>query len=561
MEGKVSTLIEYQKENESLRSQLAEANKRISDFLTRDKLTGKEIKEHNLTEEALYRSETMCRTLYESTSDAVMLLDEDGFLDCNKATLELYGCTTKEEFCSKHPADLSPPIQPCGTDSMTLSNQRITMAMEEGSCQFEWEHIRLDNGKVFFAEVRLNKMVLDGKTLLQASVRDITERKKHAIEALQASEEAFRGTFNQAAVGIAHVGLDGTWLKVNKKLRDIVGYTEEELRQLTFQDITHPDDLGTDLEYVKQMLEGTIQTYSMEKRYIQKSGDFIWINLTVSLVRKPDGAPNYFISVVEDISERKQAEEKLIHHMKHAQMGEMIAMIAHQWRQPLSAISSTSIDLKMQIELEIFDLTQDKGREECQAYFSNALNDVNGYVQSLTSTIDDFRNFYKPDKQTELVSFYEPVSKAINIIKGSFISDGIEIIELRTTCIACNMKTKIYTNEMMQVILNILTNSQDNFIEKEIKDPKITITCQCGSDDKIAIEICDNGGGIPEDILPKIFDPYFSTKDDLNGTGLGLYMSKTIVEDHHNGKLQVSNRDDGVCFTIELYVGDNIAEI
>jgi PAS domain S-box-containing protein len=137
--------------------------------------------------------------------------------------------------------------------------------------------------------------------------RDITERRR-AEEALRQSEERFRATFEQAAVGVAHVSLEGRWLRVNQKLLEIVGYSGEELLRMTFQDITHRDDLETDLEQVRRLLAGEIGTYSLEKRYIKKDGSIVWINLTVSLVRDPNGAPEYFIGVIEDISERKRAE-------------------------------------------------------------------------------------------------------------------------------------------------------------------------------------------------------------------------------------------------------------
>ncbi len=130
-------------------------------------------------------------------------------------------------------------------------------------------------------------------------------------ELLKESEQRFRATFNQAAVGIAHVGINGQWLMVNQKLCEIVGYTEEELLQLTFQDITYSEDLDTDLEYISQVLAGQIQNYSMEKRYIRKDGAVIWINLTVSLVREDTGEPKYFISVIEDINQRKLSETAL----------------------------------------------------------------------------------------------------------------------------------------------------------------------------------------------------------------------------------------------------------
>ena len=133
--------------------------------------------------------------------------------------------------------------------------------------------------------------------------------RKPAEEALHESEERFRAIFELAAVGVAQVAKDGAWLDVNQRFCDIVGYTREELLGRTFQDITHPDDLDADLGHVRQMLAGEISTYAMEKRYIRKDGGIVWINLTVSLVRETSGAPKYFISVVENITERKQAEE------------------------------------------------------------------------------------------------------------------------------------------------------------------------------------------------------------------------------------------------------------
>jgi PAS domain S-box-containing protein len=139
--------------------------------------------------------------------------------------------------------------------------------------------------------------------------RDVTERRR-AEGKVAESEQKFRATFDQAAVGIAHVAPDGRWLRVNQKLCDIVGYSHGELMGLTFQDITYPDDLEADLGYVRRLLAGEITTYSMEKRYFRKDQSLVWINLTVALARTPQGEPDYFISVVEDISQKKQAEEQ-----------------------------------------------------------------------------------------------------------------------------------------------------------------------------------------------------------------------------------------------------------
>lgn len=144
-----------------------------------------------------------------------------------------------------------------------------------------------------------------------APILNVELQRKWAEEELRESEKRFRTTFEQAAVGIAHVGTDGRWLRVNQKLCDIVGYTREELLARSFQDITHADDIESDLEYVRQLLAATIPTYSMEKRYLHKNGEIVWINLTVALVRKDSGEPDYFISVIQDISVRKRMEQEI----------------------------------------------------------------------------------------------------------------------------------------------------------------------------------------------------------------------------------------------------------
>ncbi len=135
-------------------------------------------------------------------------------------------------------------------------------------------------------------------------------RRRHEVS-LQQSEEVNRATFDQAAVGIAHVGIDGRWLRVNDRLCAIVGYPREELLQLTFQDVTHPDDLEMDLRHVREVLSGRVPTYSVEKRYVRKDRSLVWINLTVSLLRTAAGEPRFFIAVVEDITERKRVSEAL----------------------------------------------------------------------------------------------------------------------------------------------------------------------------------------------------------------------------------------------------------
>jgi len=247
--------------------------------------------------------------------------------------------------------------------------------------------------------------------------------------------------------------------------------------------------------------------------------------------------------VKEEVAKNKQQEERFFAQSRLAQMGEMISMIAHQWRQPLGTISAITVNLRLKIELEKFDFSSKKGLEEANKYFIDRLENIENYIQNLTTTIDDFRNFYKPNKEKRKVDFQTIILKAINLIGASLSNDNINIVQEYHS----QNQMYLYDNEIMQVILNILKNAQDNFKDKDIENKQIIITT-----DNNSISICDNGGGIKKDILPHIFDPYFSTKDEKNGTGLGLYMSKTIIQDHHHGKLFAKNTKDGVCFSIVL---------
>ncbi|MEP0869368.1 PAS domain S-box protein [Trichocoleus desertorum AS-A10] len=179
-------------------------------------------------------------------------------------------------------------------EKQILERQQAELALQAAHSQLE---IRVTERTAALAQVNKELRL------------EIAER-QHMEATLRESEQRFRATFEQAAVGIGHVGLDGQWLRVNQKLCDIVGYSRSELLNLTFQDITHPDDLAADLGHVHQILAGTISTFSMEKRYICKNGSTNWVNLTVSLMREAT-QPKYFISVIEDISERRQAEAKL----------------------------------------------------------------------------------------------------------------------------------------------------------------------------------------------------------------------------------------------------------
>ncbi|MDB5299535.1 MAG: domain S-box protein, partial [Phycisphaerales bacterium] len=258
-----------------------------------------DITERKRAEEALREGEQRFRTFVNHATDAFFVHGEKFvILDVNRRACESLGYT-RDELLGMTPADIDPDITPARLEEI----DRKLMAGE--MMAFESRHRRKD-GTVFPVEVRGQGFWEGGRRFTVALVRDMTERKK-IQDALRESEERFRGTFENAAVGIANVDFEGRWLRVNQRLCDIVGYTREELLQKTFQDITHPDDLSISIEKFTQF-EGC---YSLEKRYIRKDGSLVWVELFESLQRDEAGKPTYAIAMIQDISKRKQLEGEL----------------------------------------------------------------------------------------------------------------------------------------------------------------------------------------------------------------------------------------------------------
>ena len=238
-----------------------------------------------------------------------------------------------------------------------------------------------------------------------------------------------------------------------------------------------------------------------------------------------------------DKQELQDKDEIMIAQSRHAAMGEMISMIAHQWRQPISVIAMNANNILADIELDLLDADD----------LNITSKDIIHQTQELSKTIDDFRDFFKPDRNVENILLKDTIEDALNVIGKSLENNNIEII----LDIDKSIKLQTYERELMQVLINILNNAKDILIEKSVQNAKIIIKTRY-LEDKIKIDILDNGGGVIMENIDKIFNPYFTTKSEKNGTGLGLYMSRTIVNKHLNGSLSVKNIDGGACFSIVL---------
>lgn len=243
--------------------------------------------------------------------------------------------------------------------------------------------------------------------------------------------------------------------------------------------------------------------------------------------------------VKEEVLHRQEQERLLIHQSRLAAMGEMIGAIAHQWRQPLNALS---------LVLQNQQITYQSGKLNDQ-FMKRSMEKSDRLINKMSTTIDDFRNFFKPNKQVEEFNINGLIHSTVELLDAQLKSHSIEVN------IKCekNLNISGYPGEFSQVIINLLDNAKDILLDRKIKSPAINIIAH-QINQTILINIHDNAGGIPSNIIHQIYDPYFTTKDEGKGTGIGLYMSKMIVENNMKGKLSAYNAPEGANFIIEIPV-------
>jgi PAS domain S-box-containing protein len=354
-----------------------------------------------------------------------------------------------------------------------------------------------------------------------------------AEQALLESEERFRATFEQVAVGLAHVGLDGRWLRVNQKLCEILGYTREELLNLTWAEISHSDDLRIDLRNICELLAGKISTYSLEKRYIRKDGLPVWVNLTVSLLRETTKAlpePKYFIAVIEDITKRKQAEialqqraEELTRlntiltqttamlQKRNQELDQFAYVASHDLKAPLRAIASLSQWLEEDLAGQLPPENQ------------HQLDLLRGRVQRMEGLINgllEYSRIGRNHTDQSLVNVGDLLQEVIDYLEAP-LSFKIEVASEMPTFITKRIP-------LQQVFTNLIENAIKHH---SLPDGSVKISVnEQGKYYKFTV--ADDGPGIPAEFHHKVFTIFqtLEARDRKEGTGIGLAIVKKIVE-------------------------------
>ena len=369
---------------------------------------------------------------------------------------------------------------------------------------------------------------------------------------------------------------DGIWVyepltnkvSFNSAWIEMLGYNKNEFEESfeTWERLLHPDDIKRSKKCLENFINCKTSKYQIEFRMLCKNGDYKWILSRAKVTEKDDDTQQIsrVVGIHTDIDfkkklEMKQNEDKayleervkeelensrkkdlqLLEQSKMASLGEMLGNIAHQWRQPLSIISTAASGINFESETSM--LTQDK----VNYYSTNILNST----KYLSETIDTFSNFLKEDKQKSDLILQERINLSLKITNDSLKNHKIELINNidQSTPVVINM----VKGEFSQVVINLISNAKDILIEQGVKRPWIKLEL-LREKEYVLFTVEDNGGGISEDIIGKVFEPYFTTKHGSMGTGLGLYMSYKIVVDSLKGNIYVKNSNYGAKFYVEI---------
>jgi len=334
-----------------------------------------------------------------------------------------------------------------------------------------------------------------------------------SVVALQESENRFRKTFELAGAGIVHVSLGGRFIRVNQRFCDIVGYTQDEMLELRFQDITHPDDLEADLANVRRILDGEITTYSMEKRYLRKDSSIVWVSLTVSLVRDESGDPRYFIAVIEDTTERKHAE--LAVQSSLAEKEVLLREIHHRVKNNMQVISS------------LLNL-QAKGIEDAR------LRKMFKESQSRVRAMALIHEILYQSGQLARIDFGEYVTKLATSLIRMY---GAEPGRINLSVSAGNVTLGIDDTVPCGLVINELLSNSLKYAFRDGRTGEIRIKAASVENEKIVLAVCDDGIGIPAEV-------------DIRSTDtMGMRLVIGLVESQLGGDVTL-DRSEGTRFTV-----------
>jgi PAS domain S-box-containing protein len=493
-------------------------------------------------DEQLRKSEERWRAVFENSAVGIVLQSGDRhgrFVAANAAYQRMLGYSA-EELRTLTFMDIT-------YEEDREANRRLAAELLEGkrpSFEMTKRNRRKDGGLMWVSiHVSLIPGTGNNDQLFMSIVEDISERKR-AEEALARSERQFRALFEEAAVGIALVDSAGRPFETNRKLQQILGYSAHELRNMPFTAFTHPDDAKADWSLFTDLLSGKRDHYHIEKRYRRKDGAIVWGDLTVYIVRDDRGQPVFTIGMVQDITDRKQAEEalrkaqaELAHVARVSTLGELGASIAHEISQPLAAIVA---DAHACLNWLAADHPHIDGVREALASIAtdgHRAAEVIGRIRALCR---------RTDPRREPLNLNDVVREVVLLARHEVLGHRVSLRTELASGLPAVLGDRV---QLQQVMINLVINGMEAMAAVTDRPRELLIRSQHEAD-QVVLAVQDSGVGIDADNVQRLFDAFFTTK--ASGMGMGLSISRSIIEDHGGRLWAAQNAGPGATFQFSL---------
>ena len=497
-------------------------------------------------EEALRESETKLRAILDGSRDAIGVSKDGLLVFANPACVSLFGYETADEIIGMPLIDLVAP-ESRGFFSEMMKKRAMG---EPTPTLYEVTALKKD-GTTFLLEISVSAYVLKGKQFSLAILRDITERET-AEKLLEEKEERFRKIFEESLLGIVMAGSDHRFVRANPAFCRMLGYPEQELTALTFEDITHPEHVAEDTLHVNELFMGKISVYRTEKRYLRKDKEIVWGSATVTIVRDKSDEFLYFLTMVEDITQRKQAEgeratleDQLRQAQKMEAIGTLAGGVAHDFNNILTVIVGLGNLIQADIE-----------KDNILRPYIDRIVASSEKAADLTQSLLAFSRKQRITPEPHTVNGV--VTSTAKLLKRLLPED----IGLKTDLTGKDTRTMLDVTQIGQVLMNLATNSRDAMphggsliirTERSKLDENFKKIHGFGRPGNyVKLSVSDTGIGMDESTMKRIFEPFFTTKEVGKGTGLGLASAYGIVK-QHDGYITVSSAlSMGTTFDIYL---------
>lgn len=486
--------------------------------------------------------ERRIRRLIDSNIIGIVIWDLDGrLIDANDAFLRMVRYEREDLQAGLRWFDMTPPEWQEAHARYEAEELKITGMMQAR----EKEYFRKDGSRV---------PVLIGAACFEdqpnqgvAYIVDLSEQKR-AEEALRRSEQRWRAVFENSAIGVALTDMRGQYLATNFAYQKMLGYSEEELKELTFLEITFEEDRKTNWVLLGELIDGRRTQFQIEKRYRRKDGRLIWVSNNVSLLPGTESLPRFVMALSEDITGRKEAEEEserlrrvqadLARMARVSAMGELTASLAHEIRQPLTAALANA-----ETCLDWLQRERPNVEEGCEAALE-VVRDVSRAAGMISSVSALFR---KGTIRRESIEVNGLIQEMVSLLRNEALRNSVII---RTELAEDVPRVNGDRMQLQQVLMNLLLNGIDAM--KNVSEKGELIIKSEAADEQLLISVIDAGVGLPPDHEDRIFKPFFTTKEE--GTGVGLSISRSIIESHGGRLWAAPNSDQGATFRFTLPV-------